>query len=319
MNIDLTKQPSLMIKAVQFVVGLIVVFLIYLIAKAAMNADKLVIDIEKDMSLKKVTYVTDGYIDSSQKVTINSTVPFAPNYLPIISSMNIKGGAQFSYQLWMFVEDADKIADKVIFIKGDPTKYTYQLQENKLDISSKQMKPYNKRQVNGRIAKCPMLSFKSGGGGNIEFSVLFNTLHNMNETFDVTTMKSDNSIYRHNLTSILAKQWFLVTVVFQDNMPINDFETGLIVRFYLNDVLYQQKTYKSTLKQNDGDLVIFPDEDLSGCKLSTFTYFNYAISDTDVKTISNKGPVLTPSTTNGAIKNNVMKMSSMNRLDLYNA
>lgn len=317
-SIDLTKPPSTTNKAIQFVLGLVAVYIIYLLATTAMKADKLIIDAEKDMSLKKTTYVTNGFVDSSSSIRISTVVPFAPNYLPITPSMNIKGGSQFTYQFWLYVDDTSNIGDKVIFMKGDTNKYSYTLQENKYDVSTKQMVPYNKRFVTDRVAKCPLLAFNTGGKG-IEFKLQFNTLNNMNETFYITNMQSESSIYRNNLLSVFAKQWFLVTIVFQDNMPINDFETGLLVKFYLNDVMYQQKGYNTTLKQNDGDLVLFPDQDLAGCKVSTFTYYNYAVSDKDVKQISDKGPVLTPSTTNGAISKNVLYVSDANRLDLWNA
>ena len=316
--IDFDKPPSLMIKAAQMIMGIIIVYVIYVICTVAVKADKLAIDLQKDIAKKRKTSVIDGYIDSSTSVKVNSVIQFAENYLPITPSMNIKGGAQFSYQFWMFVEDPSTVGDSLIFIKGDPKEYNYKIQENKYNISKKTMEPLYTRETVGQIAKCPMLSFKKGGDpASLEFSVKFNTLHNLNESFDIINIKSEKNIYRNNLLSIFAKQWFMISIVFQDNMPINDFETGVIVKLYLNDVMYQQKVYKSALKQNDGELVLFPNV-IPGCKMSKFTYYNYAINDTDVSKDYKAGPILTPSTTFGAIKNNISYLSDNNRMDIWN-
>lgn len=318
-SIDLTKQPSLTIKAIQLVAGLIIVYIIYLLSTIVVKSDKLAIDLEKDMSKKRITNVIDGYIDSSNSININTVISFAKNYLPISPSMNIKGGAQFTYQFWLYIEDINATADKVIFVKGDPSLYKYKIQEHKYNISTKMMEPSYTREVVGVVAKCPMLSFKKGGdAGTTEFSLQFNTLHNLNETFEITNIRSDNPLFRNNLMSIFSKQWFMITIVFQDNMPINDFESGVIVKFYLNDVLYQQQVYNTALKQNEGDLVLFPSV-ISGCKMSKMNYYNYAIGDEEVHKEYKAGPILTPSKTFGAISNNILYMSDNNRMDIWNA
>ena len=316
----LNTPPSLVNKIVQVIIGFIFVFIIYILATLTVKADKLVIDNEKDLTLKRHVDIVNGYIDSNNRIDINTSIPFATNYLPIKPSMNIKGGSQFTYQLWLFVDNTESAAGKTIFIKGDPAFYNYKITENKYNIEKKTMENYYTRQTVGQISKCPMLAFRSGGDpSNIEFHMEFNTLHNMNETFDIVNIKSDNSVYRNNLLSIFAKQWFLVTIIFQDNMPINDFENGIIVRFYLNDILYQQQTYKSTLKQNEGDLVLFPDSNISGCKLTSMRYYNHAVSDASIQSAYKNGPVIKPSTTFGSVKNNISYVSDKNKLDVFNA
>lgn len=316
---DLTIAPTLVNKIIQVIVGFVVVFIIYLLATLAVKADKLVIDSEKDLSKKKQIDIVDGYIDSSNRIDINTSIPFASNYLPIKSSMNIKGGAQFTYQFWLFVDDPITVAGKTIFIKGDPALYNYKIIENKYNIKTKQMENNYTRNKTGQISKCPFLAFKTGGDpGTIEFHMEFNTLHNISEIFDVVNIKSDNSVYRNNLLSVFSKQWFLITMIFQDNMPINDFENGIIIRFYLNDIMYQQQTYKSALKQNDGDLVLFPDSNISGCKITSMKYFNHAISDESIEKSYKMGPVTTPSTTFGSVVKQVSYLSDKNKLDMFN-
>lgn len=319
-QLDFTKQPSLVNIIIQFFLGIIVTFLIYLIAKIAVQADKLVIDEDKDVGRKRVINITNGYIESAQPIKINTVLDFAENYLAIKPSMNVKGGSQFTYQFWLFIDDPTVIGDKTLFIKGDYNQYRYKVTENKYNIKIKTMEPYNTREILGQISKAPMLTFKSGGDpDSIEFNMKFNTLHNINETFEVTNIKSDNNIYRNNLLSIFAKQWFMVTIIFQDNMQINDFENGIVVRFYINDILYKQQVYNSALKLNDGDLILFPDV-IPGCKMSAINYYNYAINEALIVDFYKKGPILTPSSTiGGAKKSMVSYISDMNKLDIYNA
>lgn len=317
---DLTKKPSMINNIIQFVIGLVITFLIYIIATIVVKADKLVIDEQKDIGKKKVVNITNGYVESAQPIKINTVLDFAENYLPLRPSMNIRGGSQFTYQFWLFVDDTQAVANKTLFIKGDFNRYRYKITENKYNIKTRTMEPYNTRETISQITKCPMLSFKGGADPDtIEFNMEFNTLHNISELFQVTNIKSDNNIYRNNLMSIFAKQWFMVTIIFQDNMQINDFENGIIVRFYINDILYKQQVYNSALKTNDGDFTIFPDV-IPGCKISSFDYYNYAIDESLIEGHYKNGPSLKPSTTIGGIKKSMISyISDRNKLDIYNA
>lgn len=294
--------------AVQIVVGLAVAYVIYLLALLAIKADQLGIDDKFDVNKKQRVPIVDGYADSSQlyKQNFNTIVPYAKNYLPIRSSVNIKGGAQFSYTMWIHAADPDLAVNKCIFLKGDPKRYAY-TEKIGDDVSTR----------NNRVAYCPMFSFAEKP---MTFKLQFNTLAKMNEVMMIERIDDESSAMRRNLLSLFSGKWIMVTMVFQDNMPINEFESGLEVKFYVNDVLYQVGRYPTAIKQNKGDLHIFPDDDgaVPKCKISNFAYYNYAITDDEIKRLARSGPNDKPVTTTTKTFVSPMMISDYNRLDIYN-
>jgi hypothetical protein len=163
-----------------------------------------------------------------------------------------------------------------------------------------------------------MLSF---GANPLDFVVSFNTLNSIREQLSVSNIRSDDSTYRKNLLSLYGNTWVCITIVFEDNMPINDFENGVVVKFYVNDILYVSGKYSSALKQNNGDVVFFPDSvGIPSLKMSNFAYFNYALSDTEIKAIVRAGPNVKPavSTKNAAATTLPYHVSEYNKLDLAN-
>ena len=135
----------------------------------------------------------------------------------------------------------------------------------------------------------------------------------------MTTLTNDNDMYRKNLLSLFSQKWFLVTIVFEDNIPINDFENGLSVKFYINDQLYASATYPDMLKQNDGDFYLFPDGALNKIMISNLYYLNYAIGPKEISSYYMKGP--SPKSVSTVSSSFVMPMilNDRNRLDIYNA
>ena len=112
-----------------------------------------------------------------------------------------------------------------------------------------------------------------------------------------------------------------MTIVFEDNIPINDFENGILVRVYLNDTLYQIEKIASTLRQNRGDLELFPDGAIHNCKIANMKYYNYALSDAEIKNDTSSRPDI-EKTASSTTKKNDQHQSfdtvAKNHLDVYN-
>jgi hypothetical protein len=304
-------NDSLWFKLLQIVLGVLLVYVIYLVALVAVKADSLGINSKLDLNKKQKVAIIDGYAESSQfsyeNGVFNTSVPSAFDYLPVRPSVNLRGGAQFTYSLWLNLGSSDyarDIQNKCIFLKGDAQKYNYSVKTDLGNLST-----------NERISFCPMMCF---GANEMEFSIYFNTFHNLRETFDVRKLESTNSAIRHNLMNLYSKKWLLITVVFEDNAPINDFENGILVKFYINDVLYQSASYASALRQNNGQLHMFPDGPVSNCKISNFAYYNYAVTDAEIKKVADEGPSNKP--TEAVTKSFISQswLSDYNRLDIYN-
>lgn len=300
----------------QLVGGILIVYCVYLIAIIAIRADRLTIDSKYDTNKKRKTIIFDGYADSTQFANgynvVNTSVPHLYNYVPVQPSANLRGGSQFTYSLWVHVQSnnfvTDNVANKCIFLKGDKNAYTYSIRNTN--------EPVNNQSVTDRIAFCPMLCF---GSGTMDFKVYFNTMHKIKEEMEIKRMPSTDSAMRNNIMSLFSNKWVLLTLSFEDNVPINDFENGIQIKFFVNDTLYQTNRYNSALKQNNGLLYMFPDGAVPvGCKISNFCYFNYAVTDKEVRELALRGPSDKPieSVTKSFISPTML--SDYNRLDVYN-
>lgn len=303
-----SKNPKMFI-IIQILLGILIGYLIYVLSLIAIRADRLVIDEKYDLNGKKSVQIIDGYAETSSLhgKHFNTQSTYLSNYLPIRPSVNLKGGAQFTYSLWLNVENPEEAKNKCIFLKGDANKYDFKVIDNVVGYP---------KETKDRIVYCPMLSF---GDEPMEFVVSFNTFNKMNEELKVTRITNDNSNMRQNLLSLFTGKWVLITIVFEDNIPINDFENGVVLKFYINDTLYHVGKFSGGLKQNNGDLYLFPnDYPVPNCKVSNFTYFNYALTPIEIRGIADRGPStkLANPPTFSFISPSMM--SDYNRLDIYN-
>ena len=278
-----------------------------------MNVDKLVIDEKYDLAKKKQVRVIDGFMDASAKnVRFNTTMPIANNYMPIRPSVNIKGGAQFTYSFWVFKDANADVSNKILFMKGDDRRYNFTIKNN-VDKKAPLVEKFNEHMV-----YCPMVKF---GADPATYEIKFNTLAKYDETMVIERLTSGDSAYRNNLLSTLENTWHLITISFEDNIPINDFENGIMVKFYINDVLYKVSRFPSALKQNQGDLFLFPNGNntISNVKVSNFTYYNYVLGEDEIRNIalsgantSSAGAFASPMSAKPPV------LSDYNKLDIYN-
>lgn len=296
---------------VQILLGLVLLYVIYLLALLAIKEDKLYIDDKFNINKKGKVLVLDGYADSSQLSQdlgfINTSAMQMTNYIPINPSVNLRGGAQFTYTTWFYIgTTTEDIASKCIFLKGDKERYSYSITNNKTG---------QVQNIVDRVSYCPMLYT---GPNPMDFDLYFNTIHQVKEVFEVRRLESTNTTLRHNLLSLFADKWVMITFTFEDNIPINDFENGIVVKFWVNDTLYQTGYYKSALKQNNGNLYMFPDGTVPTCRLCNFAYLNYCASLNEIQTLFLKGPSNKPAVPITKAFISPSFISDYNRLDVYN-
>lgn len=296
---------------VQMFLGLIILYVIYLLALLAIKADELYIDDKFNINKKGKVLILDGYADSSQfsmeQGFINTSAMQMTNYVPINPSVNLRGGAQFTYTMWLYLgTTSEDTANKCIFLKGDKERYPYTIKNNKTG----QMK-----EVNDRISFCPMLAT---GPNLMDFDMHFNTLTKIKESFEIRRLESSNSSLRHNLLSLFSDKWVMLTFTFEDNIPINDFENGIVVKFWVNDTLYQTGYFNGALKQNNGNLYLFPDGAIPTCRLCNFAYFNYCATLNEMQELYIKGPTNKPAVPITKSFISPSFISDYNRLDIYN-
>lgn len=296
--------------AIQVVAGVAVAALAYavtllILRKRRIVSSKGLIVSGQDAKPKQHLQVVDGYQDSESLAytTFNTLDPLTEgDYLGLKRSYNRNGGAQFTYSFWMYMNDTTnpRIRGRDIILRGDARRYKYSfVKGNAHDQST----------VNEDVVvKCPRIRF---GRTFKDIVVEFNTLDNvMDSIFMGSNADPHDTTMRRNLMSVMQNKWAMLTLTFEDNMPINDFENGLVVRMFVNDVLYHTERKRTTLRQNTGNLHILPHGGIPGCKIGNVSYYNYAIGMDEVQRIFRKGHP----------KNPVKKyaLSSYNKIDLYN-
>lgn len=308
----------------QVLAAIIIVLVLYMLTLAVINMDALVIDFDSKVKQNQKINIISGFAGISRLAgrSYNTINPFADNFKKVAKSLNDHGGAQFTYQFWMKIEDtnADNFKDLVILMKGDNRKF------NRALYNPKSNEKIGGSEVsNEYLIKCPLIKF---GKTYKEMKVEFNTNRNENVSLSVNMEGSSNPLYRKNLLSLSPGNWYLISVVFEDNFSFaSGSENGVKVTLYVNDFPYQVASAatdplfrNNTLKQNDGNLYLFPNAQQPSefIKLGNIAYYNYAASQAEISNTFLNGPPKFEFTDSDESKNIPAHVSAYNKIDIYN-
>lgn len=296
-------------KIVQIVIGLLLGWITLWIGEKIINNDETTIDPSAYDGKKKEFMILDGTSSSGElrALSLNTVLPFLPNYLSLPFSSNIKGGTQYSYSFWIHVKSSSDpaLSNLPIMLRGDNKKYSYERTNNNTGETMV---------FNDYVTMSPMISF---GKERLDFTVDFNTTNNIKETMYAKRIESDDSVFRQNLLNVLDTNWVMLTFTFEDDIPINEFERGIRICMFVNDLLYTTHMFHGALKLSSGNLYFFPESAPDGVKLSTIRYFNYAIGVDEVKTIYRKAPNTNAASIAKQTYSSI-NLSDGNILDYYN-
>lgn len=298
--------------AMQTSLALFIVYATYWMSLWVLKRDKLVLDTKYNTISNTRTLIVDGYTDafSLQNTVIDTLNPSSVSYANLPRSVNRMGGAQFTYQFWFLLTNTDKenVGSKDILVRGDIMPYRTVTVNNATNETTT---------YEGMIIKCPRIRFN---GSFDDIAVEVNTLEdpipppmlikNRNSDSDATS--------RRNILKLTKDKWVLYTFIFQDSVQVNDFENGVAMTFYVNDLLYQTTTMRSALKQNNGNLYLFPSGAIDGCKVGNLAYYNYALSLSEIAKIYNNGPPKVASAKKSGPVASPLFLTEYNKLDIYN-
>ena len=171
-----------------------------------------------------------------------------------------------------------------------------------------------------RSPKVPTIGDKFCVLGDTEVFVLemgWMQIKDVNITHKVLQLDPDT--HKASFGQVIEKhKWFMMTIVFEDNMLINDFENGLSVKVYINGSLYQSATFAAMLKQNNGNFFLFPGGSVDQCKISSFNYYNYAQGEADIQATMGQGPSSKAHTSLTSSFIQPLALSDYNIMDIYN-
>ncbi len=294
-------------KGLQIILALGIALVLNLIAVYIMVKEDIVEDVTKLVSVP----IFKGWVDTKAFTNkqFNTYNRFAKNYKKLPRSINRKGGAQFSYSVWVKFSNISSanLSKNVLFMRGDKTKYPY-----KVTIGNKTL------DKNDYVIKCPLVRF---GDNMNELVVEFNTSNDVSASATITKIDNDtDETVRHNIFSLVPDRWTLMTFVFEDNKEFGEAESGIEFSFYLNDILYLKQRYKGMMRLNGGDLIILPNSSIEGGYMADLTYYNYALSLYDVRKVLSRGvsPYRYNDMETDPDFNEPLYLTEYNKLEIYN-
>uniref|UniRef100_A0A6C0LIF4 Uncharacterized protein n=1 Tax=viral metagenome TaxID=1070528 RepID=A0A6C0LIF4_9ZZZZ len=272
---------------------------------------------------KEVNVLSGTYDFSNSEVKYNTSDPTQINFKDIKPSINQEGGAEYSYNFWLNVNQ-DTISelpnnhkDIILFLKGEKNFY------------------YNKRNYNCAnqlfpnnpiiLTKNPLVRL-SGDGKRI--GVEYNNIYN-SESYQHGSKYKDCSyinsptVWNNRNRNILGiydiefnNKWFMITIVMKE---VSDSDNILSLnrascKLYMNGVKlldkkvetkYGDNRYSATFKNNASHFYINPQIDErfisssmnpyqrvsteTALRIADVKYYNYAINEEMITSLYNKG------------------------------
>lgn len=319
------KDNAYIFISLQILAALVIVFVLYIITLLVLNTDSLVVLTDARVKQKEKISIFTGTtsVNKLSGKEYNTIAPFAPNFKKIAKSLNSYGGAQFSYQFWMKINDTTPAhyQDLVVLLKGDNKKYKKALYDpNTLN------KINNSETPDDYMIKSPCIKF---GTSYQNLIIEFNTNNTPNSSMSIDLQNLETNTNRKNLLSLLPYNWYLITYVLEDNYSSSIVsENGISVRLYVNDFPYMLSTASTDptlknnyLKINDGNLYLFPNLKTSSefMNLADMKYYNYALTQSDIAERYKSGP------SKFEMKDDIHNSSTVpafvstyNQMDIYN-
>jgi hypothetical protein len=287
--------------------------------------------------IRKEIYILNGTYDlSNSEVKYNTLDKTQSNFKDINPSINQDGGAEYSYNYWLFI-DQDKLnkidegkKDIILFLKGEKILYY----NNKLNYNCSNTNSTNNQLI---ITKNPLVRL-SGDGKKIavEYNNIYNTesyqqgaMYKNCNRFSLSTEWNEKNKNMLGIYDIeFNSKWFMVTIVMKE---VSDSNNVLSInrascKMYINGVKlldkkvetkYDSKIYSATFKNNSSPFYINPLIDYktpygkvtvgSVLKIADIKYYNYSINEDMISSLYNKG-----------FNNNVADTTPANKLAKYN-
>ena len=207
-------------------------------------------------------HLLDGMIDAKHLVVYPQD-PSVKGSVPILRSNNQEDGLEFTWSVWMFIEDLEYKKDeyKHVFHKGTMDSL---LQQSSTDKT-------------GNVA--PGMSFPNNAPGlyiapnTNDLVVVMNTFENPNETIIVP--------------DIPINKWVNV-IIRCDNTTLD---------VYINGTIIKRHQLSGVPRQNYDDVYAAANGGFSGY-ISNLWYYNYALGTNTIETIVENGPNLKMKDTN---------------------
>ena len=274
---------------------------------------------------KEVSILSGTYDFSNSEVRYSTQNKSQLNYKNIKPSINQEGGAEYSYNFWLFV-DQEKLQqpisgvenkDYILFLKGEKNLYA----SDKFNYNCANVDKTHNPVI---ITKNPLVRL-SGDGKKI--AVEYNNIYTADSFQQSASYKSCNEINSKNWNERNKKmlgiydiefnnKWFMVTIVMKEVADSNNVLSinKASCKMYINGVKlldkkvetkYMNNIYSATFKNNSSPFYINPTIGTSfidatktpygkplkenQLKMADIKYYNYAINDDIITSLYNRG------------------------------
>lgn len=306
----------------QIVLAFVIIVILYIVTLVVLNIDTIVVKDSSKVKPQETTDIMRGYAPISYvgNKAYNTYNSYADNYRKIPRSLNTMGGAQFTYQFWIKIDDANDnlFKDLVVLLKGDDRKY-------KIGLYDANTRTRTEVLPDDYAIACPLIKFVDSYK---HLRVQLNTAKNPITNIDINMNPTSGSFARRNALSLLPLNWYLLTFTFEDNFSVmSSTENGINFRFWLNDFPYQENTASdtpilryNTIKQNDGDLFLFPSPPENGnfLRVGNIRYYSWALNDDEIRAVYQAGPPTKSAIETADDVNKPPYLTAYNKIDIYN-
>jgi len=210
----------------------------------------------------------NGMIDANAKQHITQN-PNKSGSIPIFRSNNELSGIEFTWSVWLYIDDYDYINNKTkyrhVFHKGDG---------NLLDVS------YN---VSEDVTIEQGINFPSNGPGlylkpwDNELLVVMNTHPDTGSDGDIT--RADHILEKIEIDNIPMNNWVNVIITCKNHH----------LDIYINGTIAKRHILTGVPKQNYGDVHVANNGGFQG-KLSNLWYWNRTLGTQEINDIVRNGP-----------------------------
>ena len=282
----------------QVIMAIIVVLLLGVISYSIYNNDirSNIYNMSVQTITKKQVPVFKGiYSYSSGKITYNTNNPEYGDYISLDPSMNQNGGAEYSYNFWLYITAESAEDTVVLFTRGSDKKVNYKSEHN-CDANE---------ESSWYLVKNPLVKLFKDLDNNHGLVIELNSLNDP-DGFKLNSDKPDcNSTDKllknasfigiKDMDQSYNEKWTMVTFVVQETNPTEDiiFRNKANVKIYINGILNTEKsvgnetTTSTAMLHNHGKLHINPgsSEGDSKTMIADLLYSNYALSIDEVVTL----------------------------------
>jgi len=241
----------------------------------------------QNVTKKKVPIFNGIYsYSSSNKVSYNTNNPKYGDYVALDPSINQTGGAEYSYNFWLYKKSDSPTTP--LFIRGS---------SHKVEYDSSKYHPKSDSETGWYLVKNPLITLVKGEGDNHGVVIELNSISEVDgykENKQISEGSDDLSTYGSflgikNMNSYYNDKWTMITVVVQETNPANDiiFRNKASVKIYVNGFLHMSKTigseYSIQMRHNQGKLHINPEpQPRNNTMIADLLYSNYVLTPDEI-------------------------------------